>query len=314
MRIDERGRLTRFIRDDRIRIPHHLVIDAEDNLYTVSDDDGTVWRITPDGQLTAVHVRRGANAPQVGMWGDPFTIDALGVIYFVPAARGGIQRIVGGIVEPFADTTFAFNDLHASTMSWGPRGDLYVSDVTRVLRIAPDGSVSAVGEGRGSVLRFALGVAVDPGAHVYVADYRANRVVRIAPNGQSSSFGSGRFVRPSGVAIGPDGAAYVLDGRVWKIQQNGDISLIACAGPVPRPVEYGIVLLVPLLLAVWMLRRSANSLRDRLVRVILVGIVMYPMYFVARSGCSALELRYVVYALLVAAALWSLIRRTTRPA
>jgi streptogramin lyase len=291
-------------------VPHHLVIDAQDNLYTVSDDDGRVWKVSPEGQLTEFHARRPA-APQVGAWGDPFTLDRNGTIYFVLDGRNRILRFVGDSAQSYADTTFRFSRLHGASMAWGPDSALYVTDVSRVVRIAPDGSVSVVGS---PPLAHAMGVAVDSASRIYVADYRAGAVLRIGPGGESRSFGARRFVRPTGVALGPDGSVYVLDGRIWKIQPDGNISLIACATAIPPWIEYGIVLFVPLLFALWIVQGRKSSMRDRILRIVITGIVMTPFYFAARSGCSSLEVRYAVYALLIAAAAWSLTARRRAPA
>ena len=51
MKIDAQGKLAPFIIDSRLRGIHHLIIDPDGNIITVSDDDGIVWKITPEGKM-----------------------------------------------------------------------------------------------------------------------------------------------------------------------------------------------------------------------------------------------------------------------
>ena len=53
MRIDASGKLTTFAQGEDgklLSVPHHLVVDKEDNLYSVGDRDNRVVQISPIGK------------------------------------------------------------------------------------------------------------------------------------------------------------------------------------------------------------------------------------------------------------------------
>lgn len=52
MRIAPDGRSSVLVDDERLRLPHHLAMDAAGVLYSASDFDGKVWRVGADGALT----------------------------------------------------------------------------------------------------------------------------------------------------------------------------------------------------------------------------------------------------------------------
>ena len=52
MRIDGAGNLTTLVSDPRLRLPHHLVLDADGNPFAASDHDGPLWTLPPAGGLT----------------------------------------------------------------------------------------------------------------------------------------------------------------------------------------------------------------------------------------------------------------------
>lgn len=89
--------------------------------------------------------------------------------------------------------------------------------------------------GRGSAARFSglAGIAVAPDGTVYVSDRESGAIRRITPGGRVSTFSSGRRTRFNpfsdeghvsysvAVAVGPDGAVYVLRGTLRKYLPNG---------------------------------------------------------------------------------------------
>ncbi len=128
MKIDAQGKVAPFVVDKRLRAPHHLVIDKEGNLYTVSDNDSIVWKITPTSSMTrfyapekrseisateesrfAAQVAAGTRADHskigsISTWGDPFTIDRAGHIYYIDyPGRRQILKISKGKVHTLAD-------------------------------------------------------------------------------------------------------------------------------------------------------------------------------------------------------------------
>lgn len=332
MKIDTDGLVAPLEVDRVIGNPHHLAIDRHGNLYTTSDRDGRVWRITPDGETTQVYPTEGNAKPVlVGAGGDPFTIDSAGNIYCVVTPDesrivkitpdGTVTTLAGGEAG-HADGRGAearFGNLHAATMAWGPEGALYVTDRTRVRWIAPDGTVSTLAITEGPDLARGWGLAVDGHGTVYVADPRSRRVLRITPDGRATVLAGSRapgravFFRPVGVAIGQDGDVYVKDdpfrsGRVWKISADGIVTMVAGGALARLAWEYGMLLFLPLLLILWAWSRRRRRRPGRSALLAFTGV--YVMWVLWAGGWSYVSpyLRFLLLGLFLAVALVPFLR------
>jgi sugar lactone lactonase YvrE len=194
---------------------------------------------------------------------DPFGVAIAldGTIYISDA--GDSQRIrrlsPDGVVSTLAGGERGFSDgvgLAArfstpSGIAVDAAGTLYVADTgnNAVRRIAPDGTVSTVAgdgtagyrDGPGPQARFngPVGVAVDAGGRVVVADTYNDRIRAIAPDGAVVTLAGGaqsgavdgdaagaQFNTPCGVAVDGAGTVYVAD------TGNGLIRAISPAGTV----------------------------------------------------------------------------------
>ena len=266
MRIDASGQLTVFAQGEegrRLSVPHHLVLDAEDNLYSIGDRDGVLWRIAPDGQTTQIYPPNGTpGIGFLGSGGDPFIRDAQGAIYGINSQPDAFTQILeirsDGRIDILAGGNYGiadgqggqaeFANLHVGCFALGSDGSLYVTDsLTWVRKISPSGAVSTLADSSGVKLKFkgACGIAFDSTRNLYVADSVERCVYKVTPSGSLSKVASsgGRdggdgtlstvnFVEPVGVAVAPDGTLYVLDyirddPRVRKISTNGRITTVA---------------------------------------------------------------------------------------
>jgi sugar lactone lactonase YvrE len=236
MKLDRSGRATRLVDDERLRLPHHLVLGVDGSLYTASDFDGRIWRVGANGSLSEYfnsnrvpRPARGQKEVYVGMGGDPFTLDSAGNVYALATGLdSAIVRItLDGRVTPMASNA-PFRGLHMSSMKFGADGALYVTDRNRVWRVVGD-SVTAIVP-RGMQLSYAAGLAVDSGGNIFVADYRAGRVVRL----ERDSTGSAQAVEvvrvddPFGVTVdgtdvyvlaNPGGGVSVIRVRDGKVER-----------------------------------------------------------------------------------------------
>jgi RHS repeat-associated protein len=153
----------------------------------------------------------------------------------------------------------------------GPDGSLYVCDWggLRIWRRYPNGSVGYVagtgqngynGDGISAVsaqVNHPYGVAVAPDGTVYIADTMNERIRRVGTDGIITTVaGAGvrgfsgdggpatqaQFAWPTGVAVGPDGSLYIVDGwndRIRRVGPDGIITTVAGGGDGSSPGDGG---------------------------------------------------------------------------
>jgi hypothetical protein len=163
----------------------------------------------------------------------------------------GERHIVAGSVRGHKDGPAGqaqFSNITA--LAVGPAGEVFVADAAPdsgswIRRIAPDGTVTTLAgsdklglaDGKRNAARFYLpsALAADQSGNVYVADPLNSRVRKVTADGVVTTVFGGdaadvkeneSFVQPSGVAVGPHGELYVLDGgqkiaRVRRIPPDG---------------------------------------------------------------------------------------------
>jgi len=179
-------------------------------------------------------------------------------VNFVPGVPGGtITTIAGSGAGQFEGPRGVAVDKN---------GNVYIADTgnNRIRKITPDGTVTtfagsdspgvgggglADGQSTGAQFRLPVGVAVDGGGNVYVADTGNNRIRKITPDGRVSTIagsgaaGSGgfadgpaasaRFNAPRGIAVDSAGNVYVADTlnqRIRKITPAGAVTTVAGSG------------------------------------------------------------------------------------
>ena len=266
MKVDAAGKMSIYVQGiegGKLSVPHHLLMDSQENLYSVGDRDGVVWRIAPDGRTTQVYpAPNEIGVPFIGRGGDPFTMDSRGFIYAVNSsfekytqilkiAPDGRLAVVAGGDFGVADgqgTQARFGNVHVGCFAWNPDGLLLLSDsLTSIRKITSTGEVTTLADTNGNKLQFkgARGVACDAHRNLFVADGVSRRIYKISPAGALSQVaGSGEpgnqdgptasatFLDPAGVALDSKGAVYVLDylgddPRVRKISAEGMVTTIA---------------------------------------------------------------------------------------
>jgi sugar lactone lactonase YvrE len=171
----------------RFKTPRGIAIDANGNLYVADEGNFTIRKIAPDGTVSTF----------AGLAGASGTADN----------KGNRARFT----QPTAITIDG-------------NGDLYVMDGPAIRKIIPDGTVTTVT--RLSFSNFGIdvqnmpaGIAADGSGNLYVTsgvDTRRipisnpNRAVTLETGAVQAVYGTGLLV-PRGVAVDPDGTAYVAD-------------------------------------------------------------------------------------------------------
>jgi sugar lactone lactonase YvrE len=266
MRVDAAGKLTVFAQGEdghKLSVPHHLALDSQDNLYSVGDRDGAVWRISPDGRTMQIYPpadRKGIGF--FGTGGDPFILDRQGKIYGIYSRLDEYTQILeiglDGRINILAGGDYGITDgqgiqakfanLHVGCFACNADGSLYVTDsMIWVRKISPSGSVITLTDSSGEKRRFkgARGLTFDGGGNLYVADSAERCVFKITPAGNLSRLAGsdvrdnpngpvqrGSFLEPVGVAVDRNGAVYILDydgdnPMVRKIMPDGAVTTIA---------------------------------------------------------------------------------------
>jgi sugar lactone lactonase YvrE len=188
---------------------------------------------------------------------------------FIADLDGMIRRIlpegiVGTVVGLSSQSGSGYTDGRGNAVKFNDpiavatdnSGNIYVADKSNntIRKIDPTGLVSTIGtrvrgatNGKASVATFSgpSAVACDALGNIFVADQGNALIRKISTTGVVSTFagsssgyadGAGttaKFIGPSGLAFGPNGDLYVIDGlRIRKITPEGVVSTFAGSGVV----------------------------------------------------------------------------------
>ncbi|HHN73238.1 MAG TPA: hypothetical protein ENK13_04025, partial [Thermopetrobacter sp.] len=222
-------------------LPRGMTEDAAGNLYVADEANHRVWKIGPDGRVTAV---AGNGESSFSGDGGPATearlsfpadvaIDRAGNLYIADQKNHRIRRVLpDGTIE-----TVAGNGTVGSGGDGGPAaeaqltnpegvavdaaGNVYIADTVnhKIRKVTPDGIITTIA-GTGEVgwagdggpateaqLAVPKGIVVTDDGTVYVADFTAHRVRKITPDGQIETVSLGRA--PTGVTLDAAGNLYI---------------------------------------------------------------------------------------------------------
>jgi uncharacterized protein (TIGR03437 family) len=258
--------------------PKGLAFDGSGNLYIADSDNYRVRQVSPTGVITTIAGT--GNNVYSGDGGNPLfasfsdlsgvAVDFSGNIYIADSSNRRIRKIANGIVTTIAGigvqgfsgdggpaTSAMLGRAEAIAVDTG--GNLYYADSVnqRIRKIASSGIISTVagngvagysgdgGPATSASLNFPVGLALDSGGNIYIADANNSRVRKVTPsgiistiagNGQEGFSGDGGAAvsaslnLPSDVLVDGGGNLYIADAgnnRIRKVTSSGQISTIA---------------------------------------------------------------------------------------
>lgn len=236
-----------------------IAVDGEGRVFFIDNSRDRLWRMEPDGELTAV---------ARGVHGDGLTILPNGTLVYPRDEPASVFSVVG------------------------PDSATYRAAGHRILRTAADRSVAVIAgdsrpgfvDGPGSAARFnrPLRLSLDSAGNVYVADYGNHRVRKIALDGTVSTVALISWPWwPTGVAVWQD-RIYVLERwgdyyrmppvpaylanligqpRISVLNGDGTTRVVARVVSWPTRLITAAVALGLVALAVWRVQRALARLR-----------------------------------------------------
>jgi sugar lactone lactonase YvrE len=255
--------------------PSAVAVDAAGNIYVADSGDHTVRKVTTGGVVTTFAGTSGQAGSSDGaasgalfLYPCAVAVDAAGNVYVADSGNQNIREITaGGSVTTIAGTTGVsgsadgtgsaalFNQPQGIAVD--ATGNIYVSDTNNftIRKIASGGVVTTLAgaagqdggsDGAGSSARFSypIGIAVDGGGNIYVADYDNDAVRKVTPGGSVSTLagslgtagsadGQGSaalFNHPEAVALDGAGNVYVIDTSnqtVREVTAGGSVTTLA---------------------------------------------------------------------------------------
>ena len=187
--------------------PSQMTFDPEGRIVVAEREGNRVTRIAinPDG---SAGTRSAVSATFQGPWGVIF--DASGNLLVSNEFGNTVDR-----VSPMGAVTRGVVPMFPAPldMRFDATGSLYVGDYGSPLTSGTnvfvyDGSLTRTRTITG--LQGPIGIALDLGGDVYVANYRGNNVVRVSPAGVSTEYATG-LSGPHAIAFDPRGMLYVAD-------------------------------------------------------------------------------------------------------
>jgi len=255
--------------------PDGMAISSDGIMYLADRENNLVRKITPLGAVTTVSgngktgFANGLDTASEFAFPSAVAVDGSGDVY-VADQLNSLVRLVSssGMATTYAGTPGVAglaNGAAAGSAFNGPdgiavdnSGNVYVSDVGNnvIRKISATGNVttfagsgtvgSADGTGTAASFNQPVGLAVDGGGNVYVADEGNNEIRKISPLGVvttiagSTTAGNANgvgaaatFNQPTGVAVDAHGNIFVADSYnnlIRKITTNGTVSTYAGSG------------------------------------------------------------------------------------
>jgi sugar lactone lactonase YvrE len=245
--------------------PQGIAVDADGNVYVADTGNDTIRKITPSGIVTTLAGASGVAGSTDGpaaaaRFNSPVgvALDAGGNIYVADETNDTIRKITpSGIVSTLAGTPGSKGSADGtgasaqfdrpSGVAVDSSGNIYVADATNetIRKVTPSGAVTTLAgtpgaaastDGTGAAARFffPVGVAVDAGGNVFVAEEFGETIREVTPSGMVTTLagvpdetgmtdGTGAaalFNNPLGIAIDAGGNLFIADSDNISIRKG----------------------------------------------------------------------------------------------
>ncbi|HEX5702710.1 MAG TPA: hypothetical protein VFX97_05890 [Pyrinomonadaceae bacterium] len=230
------GRLVVFRAGVAGRHVHELFIDSDGNVYgsDVGYDQatrkyvGSVWKMSASGVVTWLQEPSDNAKPGISIWvdrsGNMYSIDQNNhtktrTVLLRRTPDGTVTTLAGGAYGHADGQGTAAKFSSVGGMTFGPDGNLYLTDGSTVRKVTLDGRVTTVARN----LDFTTpedqkqdggltGLAADSNGSIYVADTGRRRLLKVKSDGNTDVvYRATAPFFPNGVAVGRDGSIYVLE-------------------------------------------------------------------------------------------------------
>jgi sugar lactone lactonase YvrE len=199
-----------------------VTIDAAGNLFSIDRDAGTVYKITPAGQVSTIADLPDMDGGYIGPLFDP----ASGNLFVNRFALGSGNEVLK-ITPAGAVSVFAAGIAGPSGLATDGQGNLFVTSYTCpggvVYKISSTGVVSEFGTG----LCHPDEVAIGPNGDLFIGDRGTQRIMRVpAAGGAATVFATG-FNTPIAVAFNQTSTLFVANyttGIISSVDANGVVS------------------------------------------------------------------------------------------
>jgi sugar lactone lactonase YvrE len=202
-----------------------VTIDSAGNLFSIGVDSGTIYKITPAGQVSTIADLPDISGGYVGPVFDPASGNLFVSRYALGSGSDVLKITLAGAISVFAS---GIED--PAGLAADGQGNIFVISFNcpggAVYKITAAGVVSLFGTG----LCHPDGVAIGPNGDLFIGDRGTQRIMRVpAAGGPASIFAVGIGI-PMGVAFDQTGTLFVADyngGTIASVSSNGVVSPFA---------------------------------------------------------------------------------------
>ncbi len=259
----------------RFNAPAGVAVDTAGNVYVADTSNHTIRKITPAGVVTTLAGLAGSSGSANGTGSaarfdtpEGVAVDTAGNVYVADTRNCTIRKITpAGVVTTLAGsapklgsadgTGSAARFYYPFGIAVDGSGNLYVADTYNstlrkitaagvVTTLAGTATLTGSTNDTGSAARFnfPVGVGVDNGGNVYLADYGNHEIRKVTSGGVVTTLagsagvsgsvdgtgGAARFKNPFAVTVDNGGNVYVADygnHTIRKVTSGGDVTTLA---------------------------------------------------------------------------------------